>query len=118
MVEAGYRTGFPQVQRERCDTCRSSAPSTQFIGKTKSDMHCNHFNAGCKTHGACPLWSATPVAVDSETAALLTSARDALLALRLANANAPSLSLWQKRANAKADTVLRAIERHLNGATK
>ncbi len=44
--------------------------------------------------------------------ALITKARDALLALRLANENAPTLSLWQQRANANADAVLQAIERH------
>lgn len=40
----------------------------------------------------------------------LTELRDALLALRLANEMAPSLSQWQKNANAKADAALKLLE--------
>ena len=50
--------------------------------------------------------------LNQETEALLTHARDALLALRLANENAPTLSAWQKRANAKADAVLEMMACH------
>lgn len=45
--------------------------------------------------------------------ALLTQARDALLALRLANENSRPISLWQSRANAKADAVLPELEAQL-----
>ena len=40
----------------------------------------------------------------------ITELRDALLALRLANETAPSLSQWQKNANAKADAALKLLE--------
>lgn len=40
----------------------------------------------------------------------LTELRDALLALRLANEMAPSLSQSQKNANAKADAALKLLE--------
>lgn len=58
LIDAGYRTGIPQTERKRCDTCRSSAPRSQFIGKTKYDMLCNRFGSGCKTHGVCSNWRA------------------------------------------------------------
>lgn len=44
--------------------------------------------------------------------ALLAQVRDALLALRLANENAPCPSQWQRQANALADAALEALARH------
>lgn len=58
LLNAGYRTGVPQVERKRCDTCRSSAPSVLFFGKTKHDMLCQRIGTGCKTHGVCDKWRA------------------------------------------------------------
>ncbi len=49
----------------------------------------------------------------SQHTTLLTQTRDALLALRLANENAPALSTWQKRSNEKADAVLADLEARL-----
>ena len=51
--------------------------------------------------------------VTGGTATILVRCRDALLALRLANENAPTLSQWQGRANANADAVLELLDSHL-----
>ena len=56
LLEQGYRTGVAQIERQRCDTCRSSAPRAQLIGKTKHDLYCNRLMMACKAHGVCSHW--------------------------------------------------------------